>query len=90
MFFIGRSVGEGAASGVFSQEPGDRQAQETTGGRSKFRLWCPPGAEISGIRNFLRSCFSISFFENQIIYMMYRKVGLTHHVQFVQLNSRFM
>ena len=35
---VGRSVGEGAASGVFSQEPGDRQAQETTGGRSKFSL----------------------------------------------------
>ena len=35
---VGRSVGEGAASGVFSQEPGERQAQETTGGRSKFSL----------------------------------------------------
>ena len=35
---VGRSVGEGAASGVFSQEPGERQAQETTGGQSKFSL----------------------------------------------------
>ena len=35
---VGCSVDDGAASGVFSQEPGDRQAPETTGGQSEFFL----------------------------------------------------